>query len=205
MAPAHYTAPRPVVFSGPSGSGKSTLITKLFKEYPTAFAYSISHTTRSPRPGEQNGKEYHFVQRDEMEKMLKNNEFLESTEFSSNLYGTSKKAVEDVANTGKICILDLDKQGVKNIKKTDLNATYIYVSPPSYEILEKRLRDRQTENESAIEKRLQEAKESIEFSKEPGVYHHIVVNDNLEVAYNFLKGLLIKEIDEVTKRQSAAH
>jgi len=136
--------------------------------------------------------------------MLKNNEFLESTEFSGNLYGTSKKAVEAVMQTGKICVLDVDKQGVKNIKKTDLNPTFIYVSPPSFEILEKRLRNRQTENESAIQKRLQEAKESMEFSKEPGIYHHTVINDNLEVAYNHLKGLLIKEIDEVVKKQTSA-
>jgi guanylate kinase len=144
-----------------------------------------------------------------MEKMIANGDFLETTEFSANLYGTrlinkesmmyihflflfSKKAVEDVAQTGRICMLDVDKQGVKSIRKTDLQPLFIYISPPSYEILEKRLRARKTDNESAIEKRLKESKESMEFSKEPGVYDHIVLNDKLDVAYKDLKEILRK-------------
>ncbi|CAF0877485.1 unnamed protein product [Adineta steineri] len=205
MPPTTSVKPRAVVLSGPSGSGKSTLIAELFKEYPTAFAFSISHTTRSPRPGEQNGREYHFVARSDMENMLNRGEFLESTEFSGNLYGTSKKAVDDVAQTGRICLLDVDKQGVKNIRKTDLNALYIFISPPSYEILEQRLRGRQTENEAAIEKRLKEAKESMEFSKEPGMYDHVILNDQLEVAYQSLKNILRKDIDGVLEQQKATN
>ena len=107
-----------------------------------------------------------------------------------NDYLISKKAVNDVASTGRICLLDVDKQGVKNIRQTDLSAVFIYISPPSYEILEQRLRGRQTENESAIEKRLKEAKESMEFSKEPGMYDHVVLNDQLDVAYQQLKQIL---------------
>jgi len=182
--------PRPVVISGPSGSGKSTLIHLLFKEYPTAFAYSVSHTSRTPRPGEQNGRDYYFVPREQMEKMISNREFLEITEFSSNLYGTSKKAVEDVAKTGRICVLDVDKEGVKSIHKTDLHPLFICISPPSYEILEQRLRARKTNSESDIQNRLKEAKESMEFSKEPGVYDPIVLNDKLDVAYKDLKEIL---------------
>jgi len=102
----------------------------------------------------------------------------------------SKKAVEDVAQTGRICVLDVDKQGVKSIRKTDLHPLFIYISPPSYEILEKRLRARKTDDESSIEKRLKEAKESMEFSKQPGVYDHIVLNDKLDVAYKDLKEIL---------------
>lgn len=104
----------------------------------------------------------------------------------------SKKAVDDVGKTGRICILDVDKQGVKNIRNTDLNPLFIYISPPSYEILEKRLRGRQTDSEAAIEKRLKEAKESMEFSKEPGMYDHIILNDQLETAYQSLKEILRK-------------
>ncbi|CAF4366593.1 unnamed protein product [Rotaria sp. Silwood2] len=184
--------PRPVVISGPSGSGKSTLINQLFKEYPTAFAFSVSHTTRTPRPGEQNGREYYFVSQNQMEKMIANGEFVETTEFSSNFYGTSKKAVEDVAKTGRLCVLDVDKEGVKSIRKTNLNPLVIYITPPSYEILEKRLRARNTDNENAIQFRLKESKESMEFSKEPGVYDHIVINDKLDVAYKDLKEVLRK-------------
>ena len=143
-----------------------------------------------------------------MEKMIALGEFLETTEFSSNLYGTryawennswsllieffSKKAVQDVAQTGRICLLDVDKEGVKNIRKTDLNPLFIYISPPSYEILEKRLRGRQTDSEAAIEKRLKEAKESMEFSKEPGMYDHVILNDKLEVAYQAFREILHK-------------
>ena len=143
-----------------------------------------------------------------MEKMIASGEFLETTEFSSNLYGTrsvnrrtplkgrllvslsSKKAVEDVARTGRICVLDVDKQGVKNIRKTDLHPLFIYISPPSYEILERRLRARKTDSESAIDKRLKESKESMEFSQQPGVYDHIVLNDQLDEAYKNFKALL---------------
>jgi guanylate kinase len=107
-------------------------------------------------------------------------------------YISSKKAVEDVATTARICLLDVDKQGVKNIRQTDLQPLFIYISPPSYEILEQRLRGRQTDSESAIEKRLKEAKESMEFSKEPGMYDHIILNDQLDVAYQHLKEILLK-------------
>ncbi len=104
----------------------------------------------------------------------------------------SKKAVEDVAQTGRICLLDVDKQGVKNIRNTELHPLFIYISPPSYEILEKRLRGRQTDTEAAIEKRLKEAKESMEFSKEPGMYDYIILNDKLEEAYQQLREILRK-------------
>ncbi len=143
--------------------------------------------------------------------MIANGDFLETTEFSSNLYGTrlinksifslkkkmyvfmfSKKAVEDVAKTGRICVLDVDKEGVKSIRKTDLNPLFICISPPNYETLEKRLRARQTDTDSDIEKRLKEAKESMKFSKEPGAYDHIVLNDKLDVAYKDLKEILHK-------------
>jgi guanylate kinase len=104
----------------------------------------------------------------------------------------SKKAVEDVAQTGRICVLDVDKQGVQSIRKTDLHPVFIYISPPSYEILEQRLRARKTDSESAIEKRLKESKESMEFSKKPGVYDYIILNDKLDVAYKDLKEVLRK-------------
>ncbi|CAF1121957.1 unnamed protein product [Adineta ricciae] len=204
MPPTISAKPHVIVLSGPSGSGKSTLITKLFEEYPTAFAFSISHTTRSPRPGEQNGREYHFASRPDMEGMLNRGEFLESTEFSGNF----KKAVEDVTRTGRICLLDVDKQGVKNIRNSHLDAVFVFISPPSYEILEQRLRGRQTDTEAAIEKRLKEAKESMEFSKEPGVYDHIILNDQLDVAYQSLKDVLremANQAEQIRLAQAGVH
>ncbi|XP_006786404.1 guanylate kinase [Neolamprologus brichardi] len=194
--------PRPVVCSGPSGVGKSTLLKKLMKEYEGVFGFSISHTTRKPRPGEQNGIDYHYVTRDVMQSGIDNGDFIESAEFSGNLYGTSKAAVQEVQSKNLICLLDIDMQGVKNIKKTDLNPMFISIQPPSMEILEKRLRGRKTESEESLQKRLQTAKIEMEFSKEPGAFDVIIINDNLDDAYAKLKYTLKEEIDKVKKVSS---
>jgi len=200
---AVFKALRPVVFCGPSGSGKSTLLKKLMGEFPTAFAFSVSHTTRKPRPGETHGKEYFFTEREEMLKAIHKSEFIESAEFSGNIYGTSRKAVQDVLNTGRICVLDIDVQGVKSLKRTDLNPLYIFIKPPSIEALEKRLRDRGTETEESLKKRLDAAHAEMEYSKEKDAFHHIIVNDSLDIAYEKLKGVLLRYIDEIIKLQFA--
>lgn len=193
---------RPVVFCGPSGSGKSTLLKRLMAEYPNAFAFSVSHTTRKPRPGEENGKDYHFVSRDEILAGIDNGDFLEYAEFSGNYYGTSKKAVETVLSSGRICALDVDIQGVKNLKKTDLNPVYLFIKPPSLETLEKRLRERGTETEDSLNKRLDTAKYELEFEKnEKNAFDHVIVNDNLDVAYEKLKGILGTQIAQVSYNQ----
>ncbi|XP_019363589.1 PREDICTED: guanylate kinase isoform X1 [Gavialis gangeticus] len=186
--------PRPVVLSGPSGAGKSTLLKKLLKDYENIFGFSVSHTTRQPRPGEVNGKDYHFVTREDMLKDVNAGEFIEHAEFSGNMYGTSKAAVQAVQAQNQICVLDVDMQGVKNIKKTDLNPIYISIQPPSLEVLEKRLRERQTETEESLQKRLKAARVDLELSKEPGLFNLVIINDNLEVAYLKLKEILAEEI-----------
>ncbi|XP_061776444.1 guanylate kinase [Nerophis ophidion] len=191
--------PRPVVLSGPSGTGKSTLLKKLMKEYSNVFGFSVSHTTRNPRPGEVNGKDYHYVTREAMQAAINQGDFIENAEFSGNLYGTSKAAVQDVKDRNLICILDIDMQGVKNIKSTDLNPIYISIQPPSLDILETRLRDRKTESEENLQKRLNAAKVEIEFSKEAGVFDLVIVNDNLDDAYEQLRDALLEEINRVKK------
>lgn len=191
--------PRPVVLSGPSGAGKSTLVKKLMKEYNGVFGFSVSHTTRSPRPGEENGKDYHYVTREVMQTAIDNGEFLENAEFSGNLYGTSKAAVQDVQAKNLICILDIDMQGVKNIKRTDLTPIYVSIQPPSMPILEKRLRDRKTESEESLQRRLHAAQVDMEISKEDGLFDVVIVNDNLEDAYAKLKDALLEEITNVKK------
>ncbi|XP_030016086.1 guanylate kinase isoform X2 [Sphaeramia orbicularis] len=227
--------PRPVVLSGPSGAGKSTLLKKLMKEYDSVFGFSVSHTTRSPRPGEENGKgthlpsptathifplchtpdaylttfalgfsDYHFVTREVMQAGIDKGDFIENAEFSGNMYGTSKAAVHDVQAKNLICILDIDMQGVRNIKQTDLNAIYISIQPPSTEILEKRLRDRKTESEDSLQRRLRAAKVDMEFSKEAGVFDVVIVNDNLDVAYGQLKDALLEEINMVKKTSASS-
>jgi len=102
--------PRPIVVSGPSGAGKSTLIKRLFSEYPDRFGFSVSHTTRPPRPGEEHGKAYYFVPKEEFIKLVDENGFIEHAQFGSNLYGTSIQAVKDVADQGKTCILDIEME-----------------------------------------------------------------------------------------------
>ncbi|XP_057712708.1 guanylate kinase isoform X1 [Corythoichthys intestinalis] len=191
--------PRPVVLSGPSGAGKSTLLKKLLKEYSGVFGFSVSHTTRNPRPGEENGKDYHYVTREAMQFAIDKGDFIESAEFSGNMYGTSKAAVQAVRARNLICILDIDMQGVKNIKKTDLNPIYISIQPPSLDVLEARLRDRKTESEENLQRRLRAAKVDIEFSKEPNMFDVIIVNDNLEDAYGHLRDALLEEINTVRK------
>uniref|UniRef100_W5MS37 Guanylate kinase n=1 Tax=Lepisosteus oculatus TaxID=7918 RepID=W5MS37_LEPOC len=195
--------PRPVVLSGPSGAGKSTLLKRLLKEYEGVFGFSVSHTTRNPRPGEVNGKDYHYVTREAMQKAIDSGEFIENAEFSGNIYGTSKASVQDVQAKNLICILDIDMQGVKNIKKTDLNPIYVSIQPPSMEILEKRLRDRQTETEQSLQKRLEAARIDMEISKESGLFDVVIINDDLEEAYGKLKGVLIEEINKVQDAQKS--
>jgi guanylate kinase len=192
-----------VVISGPSGSGKSTLLTKLFDEFKGCFAFSISHTTRKPRPGETNGVEYHFVTREEFLKLVADNAFLEYAEFSGNMYGTSKKSVMDISQSGLLCVLDVEVNGVKNIKNSDLQPRpkFIFVKPPSLEVLKERLCSRGTETPESLKKRLDSAKAAFEYASEPGAYDHIINNDDLDEAYEFLKGTLIKDILLVQSKQ----
>ncbi|KTG40593.1 hypothetical protein cypCar_00018696 [Cyprinus carpio] len=169
----------------------------MLDEYFDTLIFLSADTTRNPRPGEENGKDYHFVTREKMQEGIDNGEFIENAEFSGNMYGTSKSSIEDVQAHNLICILDVDIQGVKNIKKTDLNPIYISIQPPSIEILEKRLRDRQTETEDSLQKRLEAARIDMELSKEPGVFDMVIINDDLEEAYEKLRSVLIEEIEKV--------
>ncbi|XP_029989049.1 guanylate kinase 1b isoform X2 [Sphaeramia orbicularis] len=196
------SGPRPVVLSGPSGAGKSTLMKMLMKDHEGVFGFSVSHTTRNPRPGEEDGKDYHFTTREAMQEALERGDFIENAEFSGNMYGTSKAAIEDVKAKNLICILDVDIQGVKRIKETDLDPIYISIQPPSMEILEKRLRDRQTETEESLQKRLEAARVDMELSKEPGVFDVVIINDDLDRAYEELKDILNEEIKKVQEAKS---
>ncbi|KAI3782549.1 hypothetical protein L2E82_12600 [Cichorium intybus] len=181
---------RPVVISGPSGVGKGTLINKLMKDFPTMFGFSVSHTTRLPREKEQIGVHYHFTKRSIMEEEIKSGRFLEFAAVHGNLYGTSIESVDVVADAGKRCILDIDVQGARSVRASSLEAIFIFVCPPSFEELEKRLRARGTETEEQIQKRLRNAKAELEQGKSTGLFDHILVNDDLEACYERLKNLL---------------
>lgn len=196
--------PRPVVISGPSGSGKSTFLKRIMKEYPRAFGFSVSHTTRQPRPGEQDAVDYHFVSRPDMEKAIANNEFIETAEYSKNLYGTSIAAVEDVTKLGKICILDIDSEGVKSIKKTTLNPLYIFIEPPSLAALEARLKGRGTETEESLQRRLEIAKREMEYSRLDGAYDYKIVNDDVDIAYDQFRAILKDDAETVSSLQNGS-
>lgn len=185
---------RPVVLSGPSGCGKSTIIKKLMAEYPNKFGFSVSHTTRKPRPGEVDGKDYNYTDLETITRQIENNEFIEHAVFSGNTYGTSKKAVQDVLDAGRVCIMDIDSQGVKNVKAVKLECVLIFVKPPSLEELEKRLRGRCTETEDSIQQRLATSKTEFEYAAQPGSYDYTIVNDVLEEAYVQLKDIINKEV-----------
>lgn len=187
--------PKPVVISGPSGVGKGTLIAKLMDEFPSMFGFSVSHTTRAPRNKEMNGVHYHFTERIVMLKDIQDGKFLESASVHGNLYGTSIEAVDVVSDAGKRCILDIDVQGARSVRANSLDAIFIFVCPPSFEELEKRLRARGTETEEQVQKRLRNAKAELEEGKSSGLFDHILVNDNFDTCYESLKELLgLKQI-----------
>lgn len=182
----NLAGPQPIVIAGPSGVGKGTLINMLIERYPDIFGFSVSHTTRPPRPGEENGKHYHFVEKDEMEIGIKNGDFIEYAHVHTNIYGTSYKSVESVRMAGKICILDIDIQGVKNVKLSPLDCRYIFITPPSIEELETRLRNRGTETEEKIKVRMKNSTEEIQYGTEEGNFDIVITNDDLEGSYKIL-------------------
>ena len=159
------------VISGPAGSGKGTV-----GEFLVAtgdFVYSVSATTRAPRPGEVDGVNYHYISREDFEERVKNDELLEYTEYCGNLYGTLKKEAIAILESGKNLILEIEVEGAKNVKRIYPDAVLIMLLPPSFEIQEKRLRGRATETEEKILARLEQTKCELEWL---GIYDYVVYN-----------------------------
>lgn len=185
---------RPIVISGPSGTGKSTLLKRLMAEHPDTFGFSVSSTTRGPRPGEVDGKDYNFLTVEKFKSLIEKCAFVEWAQFSGNYYGTTVEGVKHVSDVLKrTCILDIDRQGVQAVKKTDLNARFLFLSPPSIEVLKQRLQARGTETPESFEKRIAAATAELEYSKQPGAYDRIIVNDDLEKAYKEFKDFIFSE------------
>lgn len=170
-----------IVFSGPSGSGKTSIVKKLLEKYPDLFGFSISATTRPKRENEVDGKDYYFILKEEFERKIQNNEFIEWEEVYDGLYyGTLKSEVERLHRLNKHVLFDIDVEGGLNIKKMfgDKVLT-IFVMPPSLEDLKKRLELRKSESEESLKKRIGKATVEIQKSKQFDV---IIENDNLENA-----------------------
>ncbi|KAI0973054.1 guanylate kinase [Xylaria arbuscula] len=185
---------RPLVISGPSGVGKGTLINRLFKSHPETFTLSVSHTTRAPRTGEAHGVHYFYVTKAEFEDLIAADGFVEHAQFGSNRYGTSKATIQEQTAKGKVVVLDIEMEGVKQIRKSSIDARFVFVKPPTFDDLEKRLRGRGTEDESSITKRLDQAKKELEYADTPGVHDIIIVNDNLDAAYKELENYVYKPV-----------
>lgn len=191
------SALKAVIFIGPSGVGKGTIVHALFAKYPGVFAFSVSHTTRKPRVGEVDGKDYHFVAIEEMEKRIAAGEFIEFANVHGNYYGTSKQGVQDVIENGQICVLEIDVQGARQLRMDEskhFDCTTFFIDPPSAEELSRRLHGRGTEPEETIQLRLKNSLQEIEASKEPGLIDHRVVNDKLEECVAQIEKILAEQI-----------
>uniref|UniRef100_A0A7S3UUW8 guanylate kinase n=1 Tax=Heterosigma akashiwo TaxID=2829 RepID=A0A7S3UUW8_HETAK len=183
---------QPLVVAGPSGVGKGTIIKIIQDKYSGKFGFSVSHTTRGPREGEENGVHYHFTDQAAMRAEIEDGKFIEHAEVHGNLYGTSVAAVQSVSEEGKICILDIDVQGVQKVKASALEPKYIFISPPSMEVLEERLRGRKTETEEAITKRLAGAQAEMDYSAGDGNFDRVFINDNLDTCVADIESQLLE-------------
>jgi guanylate kinase len=177
-----------IVLSGPSGAGKGTICKRLLEE--TDIQYSISATTRKPRPGEQHGREYFFITKEEFENMIEENGFLEWARVYDNYYGTPKKFVEDTLEQGKDCILEIDPQGAQKVRENKPDGVLIFIAPPSMQELENRITNRGTEDITEINKRLSCAREEMLCMYN---YDYVVINDQVEKAVEKIRAIIIAE------------
>lgn len=175
------------IVSAASGTGKTTLCRKLVSSIPN-LQFSVSFTTRRPRQGEVDNKDYTFVSRDEFNAMIDREEFFEWAEVHGELYGTSKKRINEFLNKGVDVLLDIDTQGVAQIKKTHQEGIFIFILPPSLQILKERLEKRMTNSKEQVEERLRKAVDEI---KSYYMYDYVIINDIIEVAYRQLEAIVI--------------
>ena len=182
-----------VVISGFSGAGKGTLMKKLLADYEQ-YALSISMTTRAPREGEVNGREYFFATREQFEDKIKQGGFIEHAQYCGNYYGTPKDYVEEQLEAGKDVILEIEIQGAMKVKEQFPDAVLLFVMPPSIAVLHQRLIGRGTETEEVIAERLQRAEEEAVGIED---YDYIIINDDLEECVKELHELLVKTHEEI--------
>ena len=187
-----------IVISGPSGAGKGTICKALLEKRDDLYL-SVSATTREPRKGEVHGVNYYFKTKEEFIEKVKENDFLEWAEVYGNFYGTPRKYVEEQLAAGKNVMLEIDPQGAKSVKLTMPDAVLVFVMPPSYKELERRIRGRATETEEQIVKRLSCAVSEINTL---AAYDYVIINDDIDVAVESLKSIIEAERCKVSRNTS---
>jgi guanylate kinase len=192
--------PRVVVLAAPSGGGKTTITREIRARQPTLFGYSVSATTRKARPGERDGEAYHFLTRDEFLRRQRAGEFLEWAEYAGELYGTLRHEVDRVLKSGKHVLLDVEVQGARQVRQAYPSpaSLVVFVIPPSPRVLIERLRQRRTESEAQLKKRVEIATREVETARQElaTVYDRVLVNDDLDTAVN--------EVIELVQRPDVA-
>jgi guanylate kinase len=178
------------VITGPSGVGKGTLIEKLLERFPE-LELSVSATTREPRPGEADGREYHFLTPEEFERRVEAGEFLEHAAYSGHRYGTLREAVEDRLRQGRSVVLEIEVQGARQVRAAMPEAVLIFIAPPGPEALRERLEGRGTDSSEAIERRLRTAELELEAQVE---FPHVIVNDDVQTAAAELEELVREQL-----------
>lgn len=182
-----------IVFSGVSGVGKGTILSKLMPMEDLNLVYSVSMTTRKPREGETEGVDYFFVDKKRFMQAIRNGELLEHARFVENDYGTPKAYVDEMREKGKNVILEIEINGAKQIMEKCPDALSIYIVPPSLEELERRLRERSTEDEETIMKRISKARKELQ---DTDMYEHIVCNDDLDTAIEEVRNIILNEMNK---------
>ena len=189
--------PRLFVVTGPSGAGKGTLIRRLVERRPD-LAVAVSATTRPRRPGEEDGRDYHFLSEAEFQHRVDTGDFLEHVDYvSGHRYGTLRAEVERIFGSGRSCVLELETQGAKEVQATASDAVTVFVRPPSFAELERRLRERATESAGEIGERLALTRHQ---AGEAGDFDHVVTNDDVERAVGEIEAI----VDRALSRRSAA-
>lgn len=177
-----------IIFTGPSGVGKGTIVKKLFQELED-IKFSVSATTREKRPGEEEGVNYFYKTNEEFDQMIENDELLEWAEFVGNRYGTPKPFVEETLASGNDVFLEIEVQGALQVMQKFPEAISIFLVPPKFEDLEERLRQRGTESEEVLQKRLKKAKEEMKCMDD---FNYVVVNDDVDQAVESIKALILQ-------------
>lgn len=177
------------IVSAPSGTGKTTLVDRLTERVP-GLVRSCSYTSRSARPGERDGVDYNFIRRDRFEAMASRGEFLEYADVFGNLYGTGAADTERALASGKDVVLVIDVQGAQQVRRRGVESVGVFVLPPSYEVLESRLRSRSQDSEETMRRRLQTARHEVAAYED---YDYVVVNDEVDASIDRLRGIVIAE------------